>query len=261
MTQRLPVLFMGHGSPMNAIDDNSWSRALRSLGPGLATLPLRAAVVVSAHWWTRGTLVQASPRPETIHDFGGFPRELFEVRYEAPGDPDLASRLAADLGGSATEEWGLDHGAWSLLVHLFPDAKVPVVQVSLDAGLAPSGHLELGARLGAWRERGVLVVASGNATHNLHDAMGRMSRPDPATPDWASSFDRDLASALERRDSGWLLGALDTPEGRMSHPSPDHWLPWLWAFGATDPSDRLDFPVTGFDLGSLSMRSARWTSP
>ncbi|MBK8802918.1 MAG: 4,5-DOPA dioxygenase extradiol [Fibrobacteres bacterium] len=260
MTFRLPVLSLGHGSPLNAIEDNFWSRSLAAMAPGLAKLPIRAVAVVSAHWWTRGTFVQASERPETIHDFGGFPQELFEVRYEVPGSPAIAGPLASDLGAKATEDWGLDHGAWSLLVHLFPKANIPVLQISLDATIPPKDHLALGKRLGAWREQGVLVLASGNATHNLRDAMLRFSEHPPKTPGWAASFDQDLAKALENRDEAWLLGALETPDGKMAHPSPDHWLPWLWAYGASDPADRLDFPVTGYDLGSLSMRSARWTA-
>jgi 4,5-DOPA dioxygenase extradiol len=245
---------------MNAIEDNFWSRSLAAMAPGLAQLPTRAVAVVSAHWWTRGTFVQASPRPETLHDFGGFPQELSEVRYGAPGYPELAAQLASDLGIRTTGDWGLDHGAWSLLVHLFPNADVPVLQISLDARLPPKEHLALGKRLGAWRERGVLILASGNATHNLRDAMMRFSQNPALTPVWAANFDRDLSKALEDRNDAWMLGALETSEGKMAHPSADHWLPWLWAYGASQASDRLEFPVEGFDLGSLSMRSARWTT-
>lgn len=216
MNHRLPVLCLGHGNPMNAIEDNIWSRSLSRLAGGLEELPIQSVVVVSAHWWTRGTLVQASAHPETIHDFGGFPQELFGVRYEASGNPALAVRLAADLGAQTTEQWGLDHGAWSLLVHLFPKADVPVLQISLDATLAPEKHLALGKRLGAWRDRGVLVLASGNATHNLRDAMMHLSDPSPSTPAWAAKFDSDLAKALESRDEAWLAGALESRDGRMS---------------------------------------------
>jgi len=241
---------------MNAIDDNSWTRDQKELGASLEK-PL-AVVAISAHWWTHGTFVQASARPETIHDFGGFPRELFEVLYPAPGDPGLASEIGALLGGDTTPEWGLDHGTWSVLVRLFPEADVPVVQVSMDTDLSPKGHLEMGRKLSTLRDRGILVVASGTLTHNLRDAFRRAQTGDLSLPGWAGKFDTSAAGAVEARDEATLLALHATPEGRLAHPTPDHWFPLLWAYGASDASDPLSFPVAGFDMGSMSMRSMRW---
>jgi len=241
---------------MNAIADNSWTREQKRLGETLEK-PL-AVVVVSAHWWTHGTFVQASGHPETIHDFGGFPRELFGVRYPAPGNPELASEIGALLGGDTTPEWGLDHGAWSVLARLFPDADVPVVQVSMDTDLSPKGHLEMGRKLSNLRDRGILVLASGTLTHNLRDAMRRAQTGDSSRPDWAVRFEASVVQAVENRDDDALLALHATPDGRMSHPTPDHWFPLLWAYGASDPSDSLAWPVEGFDMGSMSMRSIRW---
>ena len=241
---------------MNAIEDNPWSRAQIELGKSLSRP--RAVVVVSAHWWTHGTFVQASTSPETIHDFGGFPRELFEARYPAPGNPLLAAEVATLLGGDTTPEWGLDHGAWSVLLRLFPNADVPVVQVSLDSDLSPRGHLEMGRKLAGLRDRGILLLASGTLTHNLRDAMRHSQTGDTTHPDWAERFDVDVAKMVELRDDDALLNVHTTADGRMSHPTPDHWLPILWSYGASDPTDSLAFPVEGFDMGSMSMRSMRW---
>jgi len=256
-SDRQPVLFLSHGSPMNAIDDNSWSRAQIELGKTLERP--RAIVVISAHWYTHGTFVQASDRPETIHDFGGFPRALFEKEYPAPGDPVLAQEVAALLDVDTTPEWGLDHGTWSVLCRLFPNADIPVVQISLDSTLSPRGHLEAGRKLAPLREKGVLIVASGTLTHNLRDAFSRLQSGDHTVPDWASRFDRDANRILQERDEAALLGLHATPDGRHAHPTPDHWLPLLWAFGASSGADKLTCPVEGFDMGSMSMRSFQWS--
>ena len=252
-TGRAPVLFVGHGSPMNAIEDNRWSRAQRELGQRLARP--RAILCVSAHWYVRGTFVTAQARPRTIHDFGGFPRALHEVEYPARGDGALAGRVAGLLSaarGEAREDWGLDHGAWSVLVRMRPEADVPVLQLSIDRGATLASHVAIGRALRPLRDEGVMILASGNVTHNLRHAFGGGGE----TPAWARDFDRDLARALEQRDERWLLGALDGDAGKSSHPTPDHFLPVLYAFGASAEGDRLGFPVEGFDMGSLSMRSA-----
>lgn len=250
-----PVVFASHGSPMVAIEDNSWSRALVALGEQLPKP--RAVVAVSAHWCTRGTFVQASGNPPTIHDFGGFPRELFEVEYPAPGAPDLAEEVAGLLGADTTGEWGLDHGAWSVLRRLLPKADVPVVQVSLDMEMSPRGHLEAGRRLASLRGRGVLVLGSGTLTHNLRDAFAR--GPVGDTPAWAEGFDATALRSVRERDESTLLSLHATPEGRRAHPTPDHWLPLLWAYGASAPSDSVSCPVEGFDMGSMSMRAFLWS--
>jgi 4,5-DOPA dioxygenase extradiol len=256
-TPRMPVLFVGHGNPMNAIEENAWSQGFRRLG---ALLPRpRAVLAVSAHWLARGTLLTASAQPETLHDFGGFPRALYEVKYPAPGDPALARRVADLLGAERarpSDEWGLDHGTWSVLRHTYPAADVPVVQLALDVRLGPAEHLALGRALAPLRDEGVLVLASGNATHNLRHAFGAWQRGDTATPAWAAAFDADLARALEQRDHSWLGRALEGEPGRLAHPTPDHYWPLLYAAGASDERDAVSFPITGFDMGSLSMRAA-----
>ena len=254
---RMPVAFVGHGSPMNAISDNDWSRGFHALG---AALPTPAAIVaISAHWYLPATLITGDERPRTIHDFGGFPRALYEIQYPARGDVRLAERirgLLADRRARLSEEWGLDHGTWSVLHHMRPAADVPVVQVSIDRRLAPAEHLAIGRALAPLRDDGVLILASGNVTHNLGHAMRALHRGDATTPEWAAGFDRDVATALGQRDHAFLTHALERDAGRLSHPSPDHYLPLLYAAGASDADDSVRFPVTGFDLGSLSMRSA-----
>lgn len=256
---RMPVVFVGHGSPMNAIEDNRWSRAFTGLGRALPRP--RAILAISAHWFVNGTWITAQPRPETIHDFGGFPRALFEVRYPAPGQPDLADRVRGLLAAheaEAKDDWGLDHGTWSVLRWMSPEADVPVIQLSLDRRLAPRRHLEIGRALAPLRDEGVLIFGSGNVVHNLRDAFGRMQRRDGETPGWAARFDRDVEAALGQRDEAALLDRLETDDGRLSHPTPDHWLPLLYAAGASLEGDAVSFPIEGFDAGSISMRAVRW---
>jgi 4,5-DOPA dioxygenase extradiol len=252
----MPVLFVGHGSPMNAIEDNAWSRSFRALA-GLLPRP-QAVLSVSAHWFVPSTSLTGNERPETIHDFGGFPRTLYEVEYPAPGDVALARRVVQLIGrerASLRTDWGIDHGSWSVLVHLIPAADCPVVQLSIDARLAPAGHLAIGRALAPLRDEGVLVMGSGNITHNLRHAMASHARGDASTPAWASAFDADVARAAEQHDGDCLSRLADTDHGRMSHPTLDHYLPLLYAVGAAGSAGPVQFPITGFDLGSLSMRS------
>jgi 4,5-DOPA dioxygenase extradiol len=257
-SDRMPVLFLGHGSPMNAIDDNAWSRGFQAIG---AALPRPAAILsISAHWYVGATLLTANEAPPTIHDFGGFPRALFEVQYPARGSVDLAARVAALLASrraALSGDWGLDHGTWSVLRHLRPAADVPVVQLSIDRRLPPAEHLAIGRALAPLRDQGVLVMGSGNVTHNLHHAMRNLGRPGVPTPDWAARFDRDVAAALEQHDGPALAQLVATDDGRQSHPSIDHYLPLLYAVGAASADDPVSFPVTGWDAGSLSMRSVK----
>jgi 4,5-DOPA dioxygenase extradiol len=253
---RMPVVFVGHGSPMNAITDNTWSRGFRELGRQLPRP--RAILAVSAHWFVGGTFLTDQERPETIHDFGGFPRELHEVSYPAPGDPVLAeavSRLLASHGAATRSDWGLDHGTWSVLVHTQPGADCPVVQLSIDARLPPAEHIAIGRALRPLRNEGVLILGSGNVVHNLRDAFTNMRSGRDQTPAWASDFDAQMASALSARDEARLSMALDDELGRTAHPTPDHYLPLLYTLGASTDEDVVSFPINGFDLGSISMRS------
>lgn len=259
-SERMPVLFVGHGSPLHAIVDNVWSRGFRQLGHAVPSP--KAVLVVSAHWSTEGTLVTTDARPKTLHDFGGFPRALHEVQYPAPGSPDLAQQLTSILQEHAVRgsaDWGLDHGSWSVLRHMYPGADVPVLQLSIDRRLNMKQHFELGRGLSGLRDEGVLILGSGNITHNLADALRRMQSGLLSTPDWALRFDHLVKQALTQRDTRTLLSAqTETADGRLSHPSPEHWLPLLYAYGASDAADAVHFPQEGFDGGSLSMRSVRF---
>ncbi|HTV91599.1 MAG TPA: 4,5-DOPA dioxygenase extradiol [Verrucomicrobiae bacterium] len=252
---RLPVVFFGHGNPMNALDTNPYAQAWKRLG---AELPRpRAILAISAHWYVPSTLVTANQHPRTIHDFGGFPRELYDVQYPAPGDPNLAARvteLLAFYNARGDEHWGLDHGTWSVLVHAYPKADVPVVQLSIDETLEPALHFEIGTLLRPLRDEGVMIVASGNIVHNLHAfAWGRH----PAEPfDWAKRFETRARELLLAREFDPLIEYESLGEdARLSAPTPDHYLPLLYAMGASDDRDRVSFPVEGIDGGSVSMLS------
>ena len=255
----MPALFVGHGNPLNAIEENRWSQAFRELA---RTLPRpRAILSVSAHWYVEGTYATADERPETIHDFGGFPPELYRVEYPAPGDAALAARAAALAGPRAAAvagSWGLDHGTWTVLVHLRPAADVPVVQLSIDARLAPAEHLAIGRALAPLRDEGVLVMGSGNVVHNLAHAFRSWRTGDDRTPEWAREFDLGIARALEERDHDHLTSVVETAGGRVAHPTPDHYLPLLYAAGASAADEPVRFPIEGFDMASLSMRSVRF---
>ena len=258
-TTRMPVLFIGHGSPMNAIEDNEFSRAFRKLGAALAEP--RAILCVSAHWFVDGVYTTGNERPPTIHDFGGFPKQLFDVQYPARGDNLLATRVAGLIGGgrgTPRDDWGLDHGTWSVLVHMRPKADVPVVQLSIDDRLSATQHLELAKLLAPLRDEGVLILGSGNMTHNLRHAMMAFQRGESDRPDWAVTFDREAAQACEQHDGAALAKLIDTDAGRMSHPTPDHYLPLIYAVGAAGGQGAVDYPVNGW-TGSLSMRSVRFS--
>jgi len=255
MPSRLPVVFFGHGNPMNALNDNPYAKAWRKLGSDLPRP--RAIVAISAHWYVPATLVTANLHPRTIHDFGGFPRELYEVQYPAPGDLGLAARiteLLATYGAMGDERWGLDHGTWSVLVHAFPKADVPVVQLSINETLEPGMHFEIGSLLRPLRDEGVMIVASGNIVHNLHAfAWGRH----PVDPfDWAQRFEAQARKLLLAREFDPLIDYETLGEdARLSAPTPDHYLPLLYAMGASDDGDRASFPIEGIDGGSVSMLS------
>ncbi|MDU8912332.1 4,5-DOPA dioxygenase extradiol [Aestuariicoccus sp. MJ-SS9] len=252
-TARMPVVFLGHGSPMHAIEDGPFGRAWAALGQSLPRP--KAILVVSAHWMTRGTtLVDVSAMPRTIHDFYGFPDALYRQQYAAPGQPELAREVVTLLHShraEADDTWGLDHGAWAVLKYLYPEADVPVFQVSIDMAQGLAHQLEIGRTLTELRDRGVLILGSGNVVHNL-----RTMRKDGAPQDFALEFDALFADRLTDRDFRALadrdgLGPLLT----AAHPSVDHYLPALTVAGASDSGDALTFMTDAIDLGSVSMRS------
>ena len=251
-TPLMPAAFLGHGSPMNALDRNRYTEAWRAFG---AAVPRpRAILAVSAHWHVNGLAVTAMPRPRTIHDFYGFPQALFDVQYPAPGLPELVEEVAdavrPDHVGADIDGWGIDHGTWSVLVHAFPEADIPVVQLSIDARKPLDWHLRLGAKLAALRARGVLVVGSGNVVHNLRAIDWR--QPD-AGFDWARRFDEDARVLMRERpqDIASLAGHRDY---RMAVPTDEHFLPLLYLAGlAAEAGTATDVLVEGYALGSLSM--------
>jgi len=251
----MPAVFIGHGSPMNALEQNRYTDTWRRIG---ASLPKPKAILcVSAHWMTRGTAVTAMDKPRTIHDFGGFPQELFEVQYPAPGSPSLAARvreLLAPVNVQLDRSWGLDHGTWSVLVHLFPQADVPVIQLSLDATLEPSAHYALAARLAALRDEGVLIVGSGNVVHNL----GRIQWDEDAKPyDWAERFNETVRTHLVAHQHQPLIDFTSLgADARLSIPTPEHYLPLLYVIATRIADEAVSLPVDGFELGSISMLTA-----
>jgi len=249
----MPAIFVGHGNPMNIIRRARWTEGWTALG---AALPRpRAILAVSAHWYLPATMVTAMSHPRTIHDFGGFPQELYEVRYPAPGDPALAGRVRDALAPIPVEldqEWGLDHGAWSVLYHIFPEADIPVVQLSIDRTQLPSFHYEVGKLLAPLRDEGVLLLGSGNLVHNLQTYQ--WDRPDVGPFDWASRFEEKVRGLLQAGKDAQLI---DYPamgsEARLSVPTPDHYLPLLYVLGSRRKGEGVSFPVEGFDGGSMSM--------
>ncbi|MBX3610951.1 MAG: 4,5-DOPA dioxygenase extradiol [Hydrogenophaga sp.] len=262
--QRMPVIFIGHGSPMNAISDNAFTQTLAAWGQ---RLPRPAAILsVSAHWLTPGaTLVDVQARPRTIHDFGGFPQALHDMQYPAPGAPETAQIVRALVKSrkvAESDDWGLDHGTWTVLHHLIPKAEVPTFQLSIDYSAPGAVHHALGRELAALRDRGVLIVGSGNIVHNLR-ATVRNAPPSAAgaTP-WARDFDAAVRDALADRSfqneqrlmQYERLGA----GAAMAVPTPDHYWPFLYALGASDPREKLTTTYEGFHAGTLSMRCLQW---
>ncbi|HVM31696.1 MAG TPA: 4,5-DOPA dioxygenase extradiol [bacterium] len=250
---QMPVLFVGHGSPMIGVEENSFTQSLNRLG-GQLPRP-QAIALVSAHWVTPGTRVSTQASPQQIYDFGGFPQKLYEVKYPAPGAPEEAKVLVGELGFSPDESWGLDHGAWTVLKHLYPKADIPTFQISLDLNQKLSGHFELGQKLGILRKRGVLLIGSGNLTHNLRD----LDFNEDAEPfDWAVDFDAKAKRALDARDFDAFIHPQDTwgeKAFRRAHPTAEHYLPLLYVLGASQNGDALSYPYEGIQNGSLSMRA------
>ena len=266
VSDRLPVLFLGHGNPMNAIGDNEYRRSWQALGAEFGSKMPRPKLIlcISAHWLTEGWWLTGMNHPKTIHDFGGFPQELFDQQYPAPGDAAAAGaisrvvrqRASAPLGLDISE-WGLDHGSWSVLKPMFPDADIPVIQLSMDYSRAPEDHYALAQQLKGLRERGVLIVGSGNIVHNLQQ-MQRGAAGSQAY-DWALEFDQTIGGYLQQGNLAALqnfqkLGAL----AKMAHPTYEHYLPLLYAAGAVDAKEPMRFFNTSFQGGSISMRSVVW---
>jgi 4,5-DOPA dioxygenase extradiol len=253
MASMLPAIFFGHGNPMNAVASNGYTEAWRRIGQ--ETPRPKAILSISAHWFVPETGVTISTAPKTIHDFGGFPQELYQIQYPAPGDAALARRvqkLLLPLDVKLDNSWGLDHGTWSVLRHVYPAADIPVVQLSIDETKAASFHFEVGKKLAPLRDEGVLIVGSGNLVHNLHTyAWGRHPR-DPY--DWAVRFEiaakeMILAGDLKPLVNYETLGK----DAALSIPTPDHYLPLLYVLAAGQQGDRIHFPVEGVDGGSISM--------
>lgn len=255
----MPVLFVGHGSPMSAIEDNEYSQGWAALGRRLPRP--KAILAISAHWETKGVLITAAERPRTIHDFYGFPPVLYAQHYDAPGDPALAKRVEALLAPYARADldgWGLDHGTWSVLMHMYPEADIPVIQLSMDLRLSPRGHYQVGKALSALRDEGVLIMGSGNLVHNL-----RLFRPAPDTPApaFAQRFnDTVKARVLAGDDEALIDYATLDPEVKLCFPEPEHFQPLLYVLGARDRGEPVEF-VNDHVFSTVSMTSVLFGSP
>lgn len=257
MTELMPAIFIGHGNPMNAISRNAYTDGWAAIGKSIPRP--KAVLAVSAHWYISGCAVTANSAPRTIHDFGGFPKELYEAEYPAPGSPELARRVKDLLSPVSVEldkSWGLDHGTWSVLTHVFPNADIPVVQLSIDERQPPLFHYEMGKRLAALRKEGVLVIGSGNLVHNLHSyAWGNNGAQ---TFDWAVRFEQQVRELLLKGDDAQIVAYKGLGrDATLSVPTPDHYLPLLYVLGLRKENEEISFPVQGVDGGSVSMLAVR----
>jgi 4,5-DOPA dioxygenase extradiol len=257
MTRRMPSIFFGHGNPLNALADNSYTRAWNEIG---RSIPRPEAILcVSAHWYIPAVAVTSMANPRTIHDFGGFPRALFEVQYLAPGSPGLARRVAGLLGSGVIEDsdsWGLDHGTWSVLCHVFPNADIPIVQLSINENEPAEFHYKLAKKLAPLRDENVLIIGSGNLIHNLHSYAWGKHNVEPF--DWALRFEATARELISAHDHAPLIdyGSLGR-DALLSAPTPDHYLPLLYILALQQEGEEASFPVEGFDGGSISMTSVR----
>lgn len=255
---RMPALFLGHGSPMNVLEENIYTEAWRELGKNLPRP--KAILAVSAHWYTRGTSVTAMENPRTIHDFGGFPQALFDTHYRAPGSPALAHLIAemlAPLPVTLDEEWGFDHGSWGVLIKMYPEADIPVVQLSVDGTKPPLWHYQLGQQLAALRDEGIMIVASGNVVHNLRMVKWQgEAEPYP----WALSFNQYVRDNLSWEGPAAehpLVNFMQHEGAALSNPTPEHYLPLLYVLGARTADEPVSIPVDGNVMASLSMLSVQ----
>jgi 4,5-DOPA dioxygenase extradiol len=257
MTKTMPVIFLGYGNPMNALQINDYSKAWAHIGTEISRP--KAVLSISAHWYIPQTAVTAMSAPRTIHDFGGFPQDLYNVTYPAPGDPALANRIRALLSPHSVdlnEQWGLDHGTWSVLRHIYPGANVPVVQLSIDSTKPAAFHYEIGKMLAPLREEGFLIIGSGNLVHNLraYDWSRRLAEPF----DWAVRFEERVRELLLAADDNQLINYRTLGNDAMlSIPTPDHYLPLLYVIACRKEGEKLSFPVKGIDGSSISMLSVR----
>lgn len=254
--KKMPAIFIGHGSPMNALANNDFTKHLEVLGQ---TLPSpKKILMISAHWMTKGVELQASPNPKMIYDFYGFPEALYKVNYPAPGDTNLAEKVKKDLSiyqAQLDHEWGFDHGNWSVLHHMYPKANIPVVQLSLNQNFMNlRDHLTLAKQLNKLRSEGVLVIGSGNIVHNLRQISRNETAP---VAEWARDFDELIKKSILENNLEQLLAEDPSKHSqwKMAHPSIEHYLPLLYVLGAADPNEKILFPYEAFELGSLSMRS------
>jgi len=257
MTQAMPVIFFGHGNPLNAVAHNSYTDAWSLIGQ--QTAKPKSILSISAHWYVPVTGVTISTAPRTIHDFGGFPEDLYQIQYPAPGDPALARRvqqLLAPLDVKLDNFWGLDHGTWSVLRHVYPEANIPVVQLSINETRTASHHFEIGRKLAPLRDEGVLIIGSGNLVHNLHTyAWGGHPR-DPY--DWAVRFELTARQMIVAGENKPLINyEMLGPDAALSVPTPDHYLPLLYVLAARQEGELVRFPVEGVDGGSISMLSVQ----
>jgi len=258
MPEIMPVIFLGHGKPMNALQNNDYTKAWARIGD---EIPRPEAILsISAHWYIPQTAVTAMPEPRTIHDFAGFPEDLYQVTYPAPGDPVLANRILDLLSSNSVSldnQWGLDHGTWSVLCQIYPDADIPVVQLSIDWTKPPEFHYKIGKMLAALREEGILIIGSGNLVHNLH-AYSWSRRPvEPF--DWAVRFEKRVKELLlDANDDPLINYTILGKDAVLSIPTPDHYLPLLYVLGCRKEDEKVSFPVKGFDGGSVSMLSVQF---
>lgn len=256
-SEKMPVLFIGHGSPMNAIEDNEFSQSWKKLGE---KLPKPTAIVcISAHWETKGTFVTAMPKPQTIHDFGGFPQALFDVQYPAPGNPELAKEIKSSISTTEIgmdEKWGLDHGTWSIIRPMYPKADIPVIQLSLDYTQAPAYHYQLAKQLNKLRRKGVLIVGSGNMVHNLGKiAWNKMNEPEYGF-DWALEANNKMKEFILTENHQALINFKNQGKAfDLAIPTPEHYLPLLYILGLKENKEEINFFNDKAVMGSLTMTS------
>jgi 4,5-DOPA dioxygenase extradiol len=254
MPEKMPVLFVGHGNPMNVIEDNEFSRAWDAAGKALPKP--KAVICISAHWVTRGTLVTAMDKPRTIYDFFGFPPQMYEIRYDAPGSPDLAEQVRRIIKNTEVRpdlDWGLDHGTWTVLKRMFPEADVPVIQISLDANIEAQKHYDISRQLKELRDEDVLIIGSGNIVHNL-----RMARFDDSAYGWAVDFDQRIANWISQNDHDPIIHYEKGDQAAaLAINSAEHYIPLLYTLALKDENEPVSFFADKVMGGSISMRSVR----